>query len=67
MVINEFIYIPNETWKNWKYSKIYLEKTDKVRMRYVVAISCKYIIINFFELNFFRQTIGIFKEKIILV
>lgn len=29
MVINEFIYIPNETWKNWKYSKIYLEKTDK--------------------------------------
>lgn len=28
MVINEFIYIPNETWKNWKYSKIYLEKTE---------------------------------------
>lgn len=55
MVINEFIYIPNETWKNWKYSKIYLEKTDKVRMRYVEAILCKYIIINIFWVEFFHK------------
>lgn len=54
MVINEFIYIPNETWKNWKYSKIYLEKTDKVRMQYVEAILCKYIIINIFWVEFFQ-------------
>lgn len=53
MVINEFIYIPNETWKNWKYSKIYLEKTEK---RFEVeAILCKYIIINIFWVEFFHK------------